>query len=97
MTDHQEANIWAGSSDGKEPCYIDRDGHSEDTGAAGQREYRSASTVTINCIKRMAMVRSTIASMVRRTIANVVKQEQEAHNRLGKPEKKGNEAIQIIV
>ena len=28
MTDHQEANIWIGYSDGKEPCHIDRNRHS---------------------------------------------------------------------
>ena len=37
VTDHQEANIWIGYLDGKERCYIDRNRHSADTDAAGQR------------------------------------------------------------
>ena len=81
MINHQEANIWIGSSGGKEPCYNDRNRHSADTGAAGQHAHRIA--------EQEAMVRSIITCMVKRTIANVVRQEQEAHNnRLGKPEKK---------
>ena len=43
MPDHQEANIWTA---------LIETGTQLDTGAAGQRAYHSASSVTINCTKK---------------------------------------------
>ena len=108
MTDHQEANIWIRCSNRKEPCYTDRNKHSADTDAAGQRAYHSASTVMLNCTKR---TRSHGQENHRKHgqenhCKNVVKQDPEAQTTRkrfrkphwpGRPESNSNKSRKTVV